>query len=86
MKVQDLVFKREALTLPINDNPETWDYLTIYRPDGLVEARSGPHHPEGIIELVHEGFTIVAPSLARNYGEENIYITIASIKEQINSK
>jgi len=86
MQMSNLIFKRENLVLPINGKEEGWDYLTIYNTKGDVVARSGHAHPEHIIHMKHEGFEIVAPPQSREDEEESIYITIASIKDQIHEK
>lgn len=83
MKVNDINFRRESLLLPVNGNDETWDYLTLYNEKNEVIVRSKHYHPEGTIHINYEGFNIIAPPLAKTEGENSIYITIASIKEQI---
>lgn len=83
MQMSNLVFKRESLTLPVNGNDETWDYLTIYNLKGEIVTRSSHAHPEHIIHIKYDGFEIVAPPQSREDEEESIYITIASIKDQI---
>lgn len=83
--IKSHTFKREALTLPINGKEENWDYLTIYDKDGKIVARSQRHHFEGTIFLIYEGLTFMCEPLAKNYGENQIFVSIESIKSSYQS-
>lgn len=71
--------KREELLLPVNGNMESWDYLTVYDNQNNVLARSTQHHPEGTIRLEYKGLQFMATTLARNYGEDQIFIQLKSV-------
>lgn len=83
MKINNLIFKRESLTLPINHREEQWDYLTIYNEEREIIARSLPTHPENVVRLKYDGFDIIALPSARETGEHQILISISSIKNQM---
>jgi hypothetical protein len=84
MKINNIFLKRESLTLPINGNDETWDYLTMYDENNNIIKRSNHVHPETDVFLEYEGLEFGASPSALKNGEDNIFITVSSLKKFIN--
>jgi hypothetical protein len=73
-QITNITARRESITLPINNNEETWTYLSLYDQDDELVVRSGHHHPEGNIHLEYNGLVFVS------LNNHEVYVTFESLK------
>ena len=78
MKAQNINFRRETFT-----EDDTKDVLNLYDEYGNIVVSSDATPSEQTISLVHDGFVIVASPESKEKGEDFVFITVSSIKNNI---
>jgi hypothetical protein len=78
MKAQNINFRRETFT-----EDDTKDVLNLYDEYGNIVVSSDAIPSEQTISLVHDGFVIVASPESKEKGEDFVFITVSSIKNNI---